>query len=332
MRRRDRIGGRLAVLALLMLVPGGVDWATTDQDPLAEAAEATDDVDFSAQVTVRWLDRGRLYETPVEVRSVDGRFHIAGPMEVVVDDSGLPDLRPERWLKVWPRSSAGAHLPDVEEKYDLHRAPGPVIGGRATELWVLTVGGRLRERLAVDEATGLVLRRQLFGPTGDLAREVVVERLDTGVAPEDGSPPEGKARQLRAVSPGRLPARYRAPELLAGGYRRVAAYQGHGRVQLLYSDGLHSMSLFVQPGQLSELEHKGQPVRVGGASGLRYGWPGGEVVVWEAGSMVRLLISDAPTYEVLAAARSVPEPDGLSWAARLRLACRRVAEAVTGGP
>ncbi|HEX2065075.1 MAG TPA: hypothetical protein VHE80_11710 [Acidimicrobiales bacterium] len=332
MRRRDRTGAGLAVFALLVLVPGGVDWAATDQDPLEEAAKATDEVDFSAQVSVKWLDRGRLYQAPVEVRSGDGRVHIGGPMEVVLGPTGLPGLRPERWLRVWPRASAGGRVPDVEDKYDLHRQVGPVIGGRPTHLWVLSVGGRLREQLAVDEATGLVLRRQLFGPAGEVVREVVVHRLDTGVAPEDGSPPAGEGPELRAVRPGRLPALYRAPESLAGGYRRVGAYHGDGQVHLLYSDGLHSMSLFVQPGHLSELTDGGRPVRVGRASGLRYGLPGGEVVAWEAGSTVRLLVSDAPTDEVLAAARSVPEPEGLSWAARLRRACRRVAEAVSGGP
>jgi hypothetical protein len=331
-RRRDRTGAGVAVLALMVLMPGGVDWAATDQDPLEEAAQAVDHVDFSALVSVKWLDRGRLYETPVEVTSRHGRVRIAGPVHVVLGPTGLPALRPEKWLRVWSNDPTGAPVPDVEDKYQVRRQPGPVIGGRATELWELSVEETVRERLAVDEATGLVLRREVFGLTGDLAREVTVHRLDTGLAPGGGPSPDGKGHPPRAVEASRLPTLYRGPEVLAGGYRRVGAYHEEGGVQLLYSDGLHSMSLFVRPGSLSELAEGGQPVRVGGASGLRYGWPGGEVVAWKAGSMVRLLVSDAPGDEVLAAARSVPEPDGLSWSAKVRRACRRVAEAVTGGP
>ena len=47
---------------------------------------------------------------------------------------------------------------------------------------------------------------------------------------------------------------------------------------------------------------------VGKAAGWRYAWPGGQVVLWQAGSTVYTVVSDAPLDQVLVAARDLPVP------------------------
>ena len=49
-----------------------------------------------------------------------------------------------------------------------------------------------------------------------------------------------------------------------------------------------------------------------------------------AGPVTYTVVGDAPLAEVALAAASVPSPVRLSWAARLRRACRAATEAVSG--
>ena len=76
-----------------------------------------------------------------------------------------------------------------------------------------------------------------------------------------------------------------APARLADGYARVGVFRRDGVVQVLYSDGIYELSVFERRGELDrrELGSTGGPVTVGKAAGWRYAWPGGQVVLWQAG-------------------------------------------------
>src|SRR5438132_549901 len=95
-------------------------------------------------------------------------------------------------------------------------------------------------------------------------------------------------------------------------------------VQVVYSDGTYDMSVFEQRGRLgSEAAPRGgRPVRVGGSKGWQYTWPGGQVVLWQAGRTVYTVVADAPYDDVLGAIRTVKESSGPSVAYRFRQACR----------
>jgi hypothetical protein len=110
------------------------------------------------------------------------------------------------------------------------------------------------------------------------------------------------------VAAASLPSAGLAPGQLADGYQRVGVYKREGMVQVLYSDGLYDLSVFEQRGTLDrrDLGTSGGPVQVGQADGWRYAWPGGQVVLWQAGGTVFTVVSDAPLDQVLGAARALP--------------------------
>jgi hypothetical protein len=120
--------------------------------------------------------------------------------------------------------------------------------------------------------------------------------------------------------------------VLAGDYVRVAAeVRGHV-LHVLYSDGLHALSVFAQVGRLTEGARPdgGERVAVGDRRASAYAWPGGDVLMWDGGGLVYTAVSDAPAGDVRAAAATLPGARSLPGAERVRRACRKVVEALLG--
>ncbi|MGI8686507.1 MAG: sigma-E factor regulatory protein RseB domain-containing protein [Acidimicrobiales bacterium] len=307
--------------------------------PVEDAREAARRVPFSARVEVSWVDKAGVHTAELGVRAVGGSIRVQGPVGQDGAGDGLDGGSPMmlRASAVTPAAGGGADdllAPELEQKYDVERSDGPLVAGRETDLFVLRSGDAVRERLAIDTETGLVLRREVIGAGGEPVRIVTVLQLDTAPVPEaadaDGA---GAASPPKTVRVDNLPSAYRAPAALAGGYTRVAAYRHDRLVHLLYTDGLHGLSLFSQPGTLSggSLPPGGDAVRVGTSSGVHFTWPGGDVVTWQVGSVVHTLVGDGTSSDVLAAARSLPRPSEPSVLGRLRGTARLVAELVSGG-
>lgn len=313
-----------AVAGLAVVLAPGLPGAGAD-GPVDDAREAARSTPFSARVEVSWVDSEGLHTAELGVRAVGGRIRVQGPAghggegaAIVIEDDG---------------QVGGLLAPALERSYQLVRQEGPLVAGRPTEMLLLRRDGELRERLAIDRATGLVLLREVLGAEGRPVRVVRVLQLDT--APVAAPPPAAgrPADPPRPVRLSRLSSRYPAPEALAGGYLRVGAFRHHGSVQLLYSDGLHGLSLFTQPGRLAAgaLPAGGAAVWVGPAPGVHYTWPGGQVITWEADRMLHTLVGDGTAADLLAAAASVPPPGRPSALDRVRATSRLVAELISGG-
>ena len=304
---------------------------TAAGDPMEEARRAASQLDFTATVDLRWVDDAGRHEASLEVQVGAGRTHIAGPAPVDAGAAGRMVRRAGGWAVVWPGASGPLQLPPLDRKYDLAVAEGPVVAGRPTHQVEVRERGYVRERLAVDTATGLVLRRELVNRAGATARLVEVQRLTFGPASTSRTPPRPVAHDRpRRVAVDRLPPPLRVPPELAGGYRRSSAYVRGGQVQVLYSDGLHGLSLFVQRGRLAALPPAAERVSIGRAGAAAWAWSGGEVVTWQRGGVVYGAVGDAPEDELLAAARSVPGPGRVGAAATLRASCRRLADVLAG--
>ena len=132
------------------------------------------------------------------------------------------------------------------------------------------------------------------------------------------------------VRPDRLRAPAAAPETLADGYQRMGIYKNDSVLHVLYSDGVYDLSLFQQQGRLrgSDLPGKGERESVRGATGWRYPWPGGQLVVWSTGGRVFTAVSDAPVDQVLTAVRSLPKVPGgeLSLLGKIRRAAQALVQ------
>ncbi len=196
---------------------------------------------------------------------------------------------------VWPQSqvmsieqrdavTANPMLPDIEprlrEHYEL-RALGPDrIAGRQAQVLVLQPRDELRfkQRIWVDQDTGLMLRSDVLGPQGAVLESSAFSDVEIGVRPAresvttpmkkklDGfrvvnvAPPVRTRLEAEGWTLARLPAGF----YLIGCVRRtvepllpasaMAGAAGALTLQAVYSDGLARVSIFIEP-----LEVTGRP-------------------------------------------------------------------------
>jgi hypothetical protein len=222
--------------------------------------------------------------------------------------------------------------PPLANKYRVTTTNGSPVAGRQTTLVdIRTADGSSEERLFVDQGTGLMLRREQQ-EDGKTVRVVSFDSIQIGPVAGLRTPPVGRDELPRQIPPTELPAPYRAPPTLATGYQRVGVLRRQGVVQVVYSDGLHSVSVFEQTGELDvgRLPHPGEMVAIGSAQALHYSWPGGHVVTWQSGAATYTVVSDGPEAETLSVARSLPRARSLSMLQHLRSTCRRLVDELTG--
>ena len=303
------------VLGMLAAVTVGVP-ALAGNDPLADARDAVTRLRFTAEVSVEWVDEIGSHRSVLTLQSDRGHVRIDGPGDEAV---------------LWSSGTSLLALPPASRKYDMRSGPGGEVAGRPTVAVEIRSGGAVRERLAVDRDSGLVLERVQLDAAGRPLRTVRVEWLAMST-PSVPTPTTIAGQQGRRVAPASLPARYRTPPELPGGYARVGAYWRGEMAHLLYSDGLHGVSVFAQRGSLDgdDLPAGARRVQVGERTAFAYAWPSGEAVTWTAGGVVYTVVGDGPAEDVLTVARSLPEPPSTSMLTRLRQRCRVVAELVLG--
>lgn len=192
-----------------------------------------------------------------------------------------------------------------------------------------------RERLFVDEATGLVVRRETFAGDGTPQRvvaytelEVVELSMERPAAQTDEHRGAG-----RAVSEEGLDILSRTgwavPRELPHGFRLRNGYAlpdpAGSSLHLVYSDGLYTLSVYEQPGRL-DID------AISGASRHAIGdhevwrWPGSEPerMVWSAEDLTFTAVSDAPMDVVTEAVAGLPGERPSSFDRRLVRGLRRV--------
>jgi hypothetical protein len=201
---------------------------------------------------------------------------------------------------------------------------------------VWRVGSEVRELVEVDTVTGLPLERAVLNADGTLVRVV---RFDSFVvdppgatassAPGTAASTPPKAAHSTAPRPAattHLAAPFQAPAVLAAGYHRVGMFHSADGLQVLYSDGVDTLSVFEEPGRLGQgsLPPGRIALRVGGYPAAVWAWPGGQVATWQSGPAVFTVVGDGPLSDLLSAAGSLPPARPVSLSQRLRHACRRL--------
>jgi sigma-E factor negative regulatory protein RseB len=168
--------------------------------------------------------------------------------------------------------------------------------------------GQVAGRFWVDEASGLLLRREVYGDDGRRLRSSAFVDLEVRAATDV---PSGQAVDLRAAADELRSQGWRVPDGLPGGFRlfdaRLSAPDEPEHVlHLAYSDGLSATSLFAQRGSLgsdrpagfARDQVGGRPVWVSSGTPRR--------VVWSGGGAVWTLVSDAPADVVREAVATLP--------------------------
>ena len=216
---------------------------------------------------------------------------------------------------------------------------GNVAGEPCTVLASARADHAIAAKIWVSEANGLVLQRQIFDATGHLLRysaftEVSMVDDDDVTAVTTALGAAGAPVAVgSALSPAQLAADRSAglvaPDLLAGSLTMVDARRfGTGTTattQLTYSDGLSSMTVSEQRGQLPAEPPPGwqRVTRDGTVVQQQTGSP--ERTAWADRGTVFTVVSDTDEATLDAAVRSLPRPAaGVTYARRMRSGLDRV--------
>lgn len=192
--------------------------------------------------------------------------------------------------------------------YDLRVAgPGRCTGRTAALVEAARPDGTVAGRFWVDRSSGLLLRREVFDEAGARVRRSELVRLAVDARPGTAPVPVRARATGERVDPDALRAAgWPVPARLPGGLRLLDARRDGAVVHLAYTDGLSTVSLFAQVGELGSGPGEGftpetvagRPVWVQAAAAQRVVW-GGQGRVWT-------LVSDAAPGAVRAAVAALP--------------------------
>ncbi len=188
------------------------------------------------------------------------------------------------------------------------------------------VAGRagLAGRFWLDRQTHLVLRREVHDGSGSVIRSSAFVEMSMGaVATSEARVveqvrPTGQrldAGALQAMADKGWPVVHQLPSGLELFEARLHDSDGADVLQLTYSDGLSTLSLFVQDGELAK-DPAGTAHSVGGGT-VWVGKGSPERVVWSGEGRTWTLVSDAPeavvadTVLVLPHSQAAPAADGV---------------------
>ncbi len=328
-------GVAAAGLAVGGLVPGGSATSSfaasadaSGVELLARARAAATTFDFNGEVVVEWRDgNGRLQRERVPVRETDGVLRVGEQRKIIGAGDDRLLARDGVWKRLWtgPADSAEAEpaAVDPERKYALTVSDGPRTAGRDTTL--VEVGllendaksspkaGRVTERFAVDDATGLLLRREQLDRRGRVERAVrfveLREPTPASTSGSGGETPHAKGSAPKAIN--KVNAGADAPRRLGDGFSLTGRYRAaDGSVHFFYSDGIYTASVFEQAGDLDrqELPDDATSTEFAGRTLTSYSTPSGTVVVWADDDRVFTLVSDAPKRDLDALLHDLPAP------------------------
>lgn len=314
-----------AALAMIVSGASAPPAAAGSKSPLDLAREAAQAASFSGVIDVVWQDGKVQRHQQLTVKAAGGVLLFGGPTPLMALEQTRLVRHNAAWDVLWPAAFGRLRRPDSAEKYDRRVSVGPVLLGYPTLMIDIRRGAQVRERLYVEQISGLLLRREQFDERGRLQRSMGFEKLkvDASAAPL-ARPVSTKTEAGRSVAAQDLHGPYSAPTELGDGYRRTGLFRRHDVVQVVYSDGIYDLSIFEQRGRLGSkaVPRGGRKVQIGTSKGWHYTWPGGQVILWQAGRTVYTVVADAPYDDVVKAIRNVRGSSGVSLVQRFRQACR----------
>ena len=275
---------------------------------LDDARRAAQEQDFSGVLELTWSDATGEHNNDVFVRSAGGVLALGDRPSVIVEGARRFVQGPDGWLAVWSRETK-PDIPPASDKWKLSVHDGPTVAGRPTREIDATDRhhSKIRERLYLDESTSLLLRREQLDTRGRTVRAVGFTSIGgpagtpVGALPTEAphAPARSTSRQphvLHGVS-----APFRVPRAAGDRFQLVGRYdEAHGTLHLFYSDGLFSVSVFEQQGDLdlTGLPAGAEPRSVQGRDVRQYRTPGGVVMVWQSDDVVYTTVSDAPVDQI----------------------------------
>lgn len=208
--------------------------------------------------------------------------------------------------------------------YDLRVAADTLCGGRPAHVVEAFRPGEkgadaVAGRFWIDGATGLLLRRDVLDESGLVARSSSFVSLSVGAVPvvpatyssKEIIRPSGELLDnagLQQLEDDGWPVASQLPSGLELFEARLHDSDAANVLQLSYSDGLSTLSLFVQKGQLPPGE-VGTPHPMAGQT-VWVSTGAAEQVVWAGAGRTWTLVSDAPDSMIVQAVTVLPHTPG----------------------
>ncbi|MHB1593773.1 MAG: sigma-E factor regulatory protein RseB domain-containing protein [Streptosporangiaceae bacterium] len=299
--------------AQLHAAPGPVGSAAMRRGlRLMVAAElACQNVTYRGEQMVVWWGPGGAKASLVQV------WHRLGQKELTLgtNDVDLPtSTRPSESAGPTATSHVTAGVLSVSawmlslmrDNYLIEYAGTGTASGRPANLVVIRRrDGSVAARYWLDRATGLPLRREIFGSSGHLVNEGVFIDLHIGEAevPDVPTPraPAWRSQPTRAGLASLRRQHWPVPAGLTGNLSLVTlthtATESGVVVDASYSDGLSVVSIFLQRGRLPASMPGWKRGTVDGAP-VYISVPGARSVAWSADGFVYTVIADAPSATV----------------------------------
>lgn len=290
---------------------------TRDQgdDPIAverlsRAVFAPDRYCFAGKRLLVTVEDGKASSVQVGVRHVAGQgtsFDLSGVSEhasamFVADDQASG-----------ARAFSDGRLALLVSAYDVSLTGMTVVADRAASVVSARRGGELVARMFLDDETGLLVRREVYDG-GTLVQVSSFSSLKTSRQGFFAHLPPQLAESTRGTEVTESTARlqddgYAFPRELTAGFALTAIERVDAEstaVQATYSDGVSSVSVFEQPGVLTDqVIPRFSPVDLAGHSvAVRRGLP--TVVLWESAGTVVTVVTDAPEATTARIVASLP--------------------------
>ena len=280
---------------------------------LNRAMAAPDSVSYSGtQYVAAWssLDTGDSTSAIIDVvhragGSTDVRVHGAGTLPVVDEHSSAA------WL-----ADGSGPVALIARAYDVAVVGVGAVAGRQT--YVVEArrpDGTAAARLWLDAESALPLRREVFNEDGTTRAasafvELRIERAARAIEPSAAVATEDTSLRHRDLAELRGNG-WSCPDQLADGLVLYEARRVGDAIQLSYSDGVVTVSVFEQRGDLDEEKLHGFAAREvdGGVIYSNAGPPA--QFTWSVGDWVVTVVADAPTETIDAVLAAMPprEPD-----------------------
>jgi hypothetical protein len=255
---------------------------------------APQSMQFSGVVRVAWRVDGTPNDITVDITDDNGSIEVESGQARVFD----------RGTRTYFKSRLGwssaliepelERVPAPDHRWTLSVRRGPEIVGRPTRLVEATRSdGTAAQKLYIDTDSNLLLRREVLDARGQVQRSLEFLDLTVANGPALHAPTGVSAR--KAVPLDSVPSGYVAPSTPSG-YVLVGLSRHPNGVELLYSDGLFTVSVLEQRGEVdwNGLPKGGTAAEVSGIRARRYAEPGADVLVWERDGTVFTSVSDAP--------------------------------------
>lgn len=260
--------------------------------------DAAADHDFTGDATVTWTTLKQTETAQVRVTNVGGAVTITTTGGTTVVDEGRRTYLRDRlgWTGLVVEPTAH-DLPSPDRRWGLSTAGSRTVAGRpATVVLATRADGKPAQRLVVDDATGLLLGREVLGPRGQVERSVRFSSIEVGERDASTKSPPANVTSRTAEKLTSMPDGYRAPGAPAG-FELLTRSRHPDGVLLFYSDGVFTASVFEQQGDLdwSALPDGGSDSQLADTRTRTYHEASGDVAVWERNGLVYTCVTDAPS-------------------------------------